>query len=294
MKLLASLKPRFKKLDSRGITHVVAPLVVLLLVAVTGTYVAVSKQADNKDLSNATTAAAKSTAKTKTGALVIYSQKGRFDSVKIQIVAADVKTHKCGGAFSDSKDYVTRKLPAKAPLKISCSAVSGNGQYALYFGKHGKFPSNYVGVNVDGGYCTFVHKDPDSTRLAAIVKGKCTGASSENDSPKKLATGMRVLPKLGTNKKTITGYVEVNSPNEDLTRVQCAGQVSVNTGANVYNLALKYARVKSGNSYCVAKINLGGASVTPGTYTLKASFPGNDYLNPVSGTATTAVTIPKS
>jgi uncharacterized protein (UPF0333 family) len=295
-----SISRHIRKLNSHGSAHLVLPLLALLLIAIGGSFVMVSNR--SKDLSTAATAAAKpaAAAKTKKGYLVIYAPKDvKKDSVKITYVGNQASTHTCGGAFTAANNYsVTKKLNSKVPLKISCAAVSGASDYQVYFGKAGSFKSGYVSVNIDGGYCTLVHVNPATTRLVAIKNGKCNGSEPALDGPEKANAVMRVLPNLNLANKKISGYVEVSVADVSLQHEQCAGQVSLTLKSTTdyapsFNLPLRYSHPANRNAYCAAKISIPLTSLNKGVIlTAYASFPGNKYLNPVSGAAANTVTTP--
>lgn len=293
---------RMKALNAKGIAHFVAPLVIVLLVGVIGTYMLVASHAATRTVDNGV----KPVTKPKNGVLVVYSEEGRYDSVKIVLTGADAKTHKCGGLFNTSVASVTKKLPTTkqadgklAPLSIKCSAIGGYGNYHVYFGKNKKFTGQNTTIDVDEGFCTLVHSDAAKTRkIAADAAGNCPGSEAEPDAATKIDVVMKTLPKLSGDKKSILGFVQVSSATEDLTMLQCTGQVlvgytSTTTGLKVNaSYSLRYVKPKTGNSYCVAQIYKLEKPLAAGEYNVNGYLGGTAYFNEAMNTA--RITIPKT
>ncbi len=294
---------RTRKLNQRGVSHLLIPLLVVVLVAVGGVYALVASHADSLN---------KKTTSTKKGVLVIYSQQGKYQSAKVQLVGTPPKGVNCGGALN-ANGFVEVKLPAlkngkAAPKKVNCAPVSGTGAYEIFYGasKQASGPQHYdyangpmVSVDVDAGYCTIVHTDASQIRKVKYDGKKCEDNLDKDEPIQKLNVSMRVLPdKIAAGKKKITGYVDLRVPSWNLQREQCAGSVTItysNGGATASQVKapIKYTQSEKwneGNGYCVAVLNL--ATSGAGTWKIDASFPGNTYLN--SNTATATATVAKA
>jgi hypothetical protein len=296
---------RLISLGSRGIAHFLAPLVLVLLVGIGGTYLLVASHADAKTGgTEAKTAPAGK--KAKTGYLVLY---GASDADQVKIVASNVdKTVKCGGTLTAAKSSVVKKIntPKNAKttprLKFACTPVNGNGQYQVYFGKDNKFTTaRYVALDVDAGYCVIVHPtvagDTSQQQVRKVSAGSNSSCNVKDPAPAvKLTPTLRVLPAYGNEKNS---YVELAVPGKDLVKGACTGQVSVHYEKDgktaTYRNALKYTKPKGiDNGYCVASITKDLASLTKAktkadldkTYTVNASFAGSVYFNSATASAT--------
>jgi hypothetical protein len=317
MKLLQTFK-KMRGLNSRGISHLVLPLAIVMLVGVTGTYMLVgSKAATNKTGGFSADSASKiEKPGKKKGYLLVYSQKGRYEQVSIRIAGAHdpntYKTHKCGGSFNNSNHSVHKKFKSSGkkfpPLKITCSAVGESALYEVYFGKNNKFIEDYTAVDVDEGYCTHVFRDASLVKKSPVDKN--TGTCQHLPDPvTKYDLDMRVLPQLTKNKKALKGFVELAlrehaDPTDPmkitgLNKHECVGEIHVTIGGSSeeldYDLPIKFVKGKKGG-YCIASLNQrftgGGKLLSPGVTTVKADFSGSVYFNPSTSTAN--ITIPKN
>jgi hypothetical protein len=256
------------------------------------------------------TANAPKPAKPKNGYIVVYSEVGVYNAVKI--VGAGLTTtplHKCGSTTytSPSATYTkawaanNRATPAASP--IACTPIGGAEAYHVYFAASRADlakATSFVSVDVNAGVCTLVHANPALTRQIPAVGSTCPGSAQEPDIPTKVNVTMRVLPQLSGNKKNAKGYVEISTPGTDLTELQCSGQVTMSYSLNGSNkgtltMPLKYVRASSStsNSYCVAKfLALSSKNLSSGNYTLTAIEAGTPYFNPVSATGTVSVPAP--
>ena len=283
MKFLHSLKSSAKRLDARGISHIIVPLAIIVVVAVGGTYAVVASHADSLARKTGGTAA-KSTKKTvpPKSYIVVYSERGAYDTIKIHALNPSGKLS-CGGTVSSSD--VSKSLPKSASgLKLSCSPTTGNEAYYVYFGKNKQISSHYVAISVSSGSCTLVHYTASLIRQVPAKGSTCVGANTEPDVPTKQGVNLTVSPKLSSNKKTIQGTISLTGTDQGLTRVECAGQVSLQHGdkatgriLGTRNFPLRF--VSQGKGLCQAKIsNLQGIEQGH-TYMLNAWFTGNAYLN---------------
>lgn len=292
---------KFFKLGSKGIAHFVAPLVIVLLVGVVGTYMVVASHAATPRHPNNGGAPGQTTKKPKKekkqpAYMVAYGQKDRFDSVKIAV--ADVP-HRvtCGGSLTKAKPQVVRKTSTK-PFR--CTPINGISQYIVYYGKSKHFGNTYVAVDVDPGFCTLVYPDPAQIRKVPAEKGKCPGGS--DTAPTKVDVAVSVNPSASSNGKSVKGYINVVAA-EGVTRKQCSGDVMVtfkNTKTNeskAYRNPLKYVgdkRYNGGTPYCVATLaqDLKNAPkfLTKGTtYSVTAQYGGSIYFNAGSGSGSFTV-----
>lgn len=279
-----------RRLNSAGVSHLLLPLVAVLVVAIAGTFAAVANRAsDTATVDSAALTAATGSAKSKSY-LLVYGEDGRYTYANIKLVGTAVP-HKCGKKLAENAS-VTKKIPKGRALKLNCAPVGDGGKYEVTFMKSktvtAKSPT--VTVDIDSDYCTYVHRDASKIRKVAVAaNGTCDAPDA--DKATQVTTTMRVLPNMDATKKSFKGYVEISAA-EGLTKAQCAGQVSVAvTGprkAN-YNLPLKYSKAKAGENkgegYCVAKLKkyrLAAGEVA----TVSAAFKGTAYLGASDGQAT--------
>lgn len=295
--------------DNRGISHVVLPLLLVIGAAVVGTF---TMGASHANPAPKTAGANQSKSNTpKYGRLLIYSSGGTYDSVKIVPGNTDPSAPQCSGAKGAvvknfKVTHATRAGGVSAvathpPLDLRCNGINGAASYQVFFGNKHEFGKVYVAVDVDPGYCVFVHANPSQIRKVPMTKGNCGDKTRESDPTERVATVMQILPKIAANKHSIAGYAAISSPGQDLNRSQCTGQVTVayhnataKTDADVaYNAPLKFVHNKKvANDYCVAVLNtnLVGHKVLPaGTWNITANFPGTPYLAPAAATGSLAL-----
>lgn len=310
---LQFFRPISKPLGARGAIHLAAPLLVVVLIAVVGTFFLVSSNANRLQSTDKTTSSQGK--KVKKGYILAYSQEGRFNQVKIVASNTSAKGYKCGSfTFDENRKSTIRRLPkgeqAKkgVPLKIACTPTQDVGHYKLYFGKDGFFKEdNPVPVDVDSEICSLVHFDPTQVRKINAEKGNCK-PSGEQDTPKKLDASIRVLPQLSKNKKSIAGFVEISVPAEGVTKAQCSGTVMVTfwqvtptaeAKKGPFAHTVKFVKAnpaKNLKGYCVAGLsgdNLKGYVNPGGTYDVVASYKGSKFFNPAAD-VTARITIPTS
>jgi hypothetical protein len=263
-----------KQLNSRGFSHVLALMLVVMVVAVGGTFSLVASKAATTD--NATASVVKQP-KVKKGHLLIYSQNGRYDSTKIEVYG-NTKARKCGGQLGINGSTV-KKLRKAGPVKVSCEPVAGDEGYRIYFGNNKKFASaDFVTVDVNSETCHLIHKDVKDVRSVPAVNGSCSSQDGDT-TPAKLGLTMRVLPELKLGK--VKGFVEMSVPGTDLNKNMCTGQVTVSfsPGNSSYALPIKYAKPSGNNTngYCVAKLK--SSKLNHGKHTITASYAGSPYFN---------------
>jgi hypothetical protein len=269
------------KLNARGIAHFVAPLAIVVAVGLIGTFMLVASNANSLS---------------RKGYIVVYSDKGTYDSVKINLYGADKTKHRCGGTWNASGEVI-KNLPGakKASDKsnfpptspISCTPIGGNAAYEITFGKNRDFTNGpLVRIDVDKGYCTLVFAAANKIDKVQYKNGCPT---NKRDVPTPVDSSVRLLPATNKAKTNLTGFVEFALPGQNVTRAQCTGVVNLKTShessaPKTLQLPLKYVgenKSKKIKSYCVAKIHLGTAKLKAGTYKIVADFPGNPYFNPV-------------
>lgn len=318
---------RILKLNNRGISHVIVPLVVVVGLAVAGTYSVVASHAASKT-KDQTLSSAKPK-HVKTGYLVVYNG-GNHDNVKITLVNADKKDYKCGGSFNNDNYLVkhfsnngyravgTTKVFTYKPMKLKCSPIHGDSSYRIAFSINDNYGEGYQAVDVDAGYCTIVHPDASLTRKVQVdAKGSCgTELKAEDAAAKatpveKIGTSVSVLVDKNIKlKKGLSGYIAVGDPNKAVTKNMCTGQVNVSVNSPVNpsvaiastNLPLKFYQpvatgphkewIQPGKAICVAKMTHIFKSLDAGTYVVTATEAGTNFFKPSGNTAT--VTIPKA
>lgn len=274
------------KLGQRGMSHVVLPLLVVVGLAVGGTFALVSSHAATKK------------ADVTKGYMQIYGD-SNYDSVKITRVSTDAN-HKCTGMTSTSNSVV-KKVSTKKPIKVACTRVAGDSAYEVAYGKAGKFDTNATqAVDIDGGFCSKIHVDPAlNSKTAGTCKADPKAAQAKVDAE------IKVLPSYDAKTRAVTGYVSVALPGKDVERSQCTGQVVLTIAyvnphpapvSKTVKLPLKLAKDKKAeHTSCAAKIRAikdknflkGGEA-----YTITANFGGNRAFN--AGSASTTVTLPKT
>ncbi len=318
--------PKLKKLNGRGISHVILPLLIVVAVGVTGTYLLVASHAASPrphGISIGNTAKASP----KNGILVVFSQNGDYNRAEISVEGGAPKDYTCGtklsamNAFNETNAAVVKigQPTAKKPgySAYTCTPTSGSAQYRVKFGFNtiavdggvkitnkdtpGSGPNLIlpgVAVDIDAGTCTFVHANGETTKVPNNPKG-CNGDYTE----KPMTAVVTVLPdayKAGSTK--ITGYVNVTVPKKDLTREQCGASVRVDdaysngtTKANSYSLPLRYvkdAKLNGGNGYCVIKLAtpIGKTRTQAQVVSITANLIANRYFSVASAGA--SVTLP--
>ena len=295
--------PSLKRLDSRGAGHLLLPLVVVMALAVGGTYMMVASHANP-----ATNLAAAKVTKTpkykpvtgKKGYLVIYSEQGSYAKAKITLTKNPGSTeyYTCAG-INKNKTETTVGL-TKSRKQLPCTSTHDVAKYNVSFAKDRK-SNGYgpvQGVDVDAGYCTLVYPDPTKSVKVAQTNGKCPTAP---DNVTKQDVSMRTLLTVSKNKKAIgSTYIEVK-PVNGASKQMCTGSLKLTVtredGAvakSTPSYPLKFVGSNAnGAAYCTAHFSTltAGNFVKPGhTYTVTAYFPGNVYLN--GGSSTSSIAIP--
>lgn len=299
----------FNRLDSRGVSHIILPLSVIVLLAIGGTFMMVAKN-QSKDLSGATTAAksvaiGEITAKAPgEGTLVLSSPRAQFSAAKILPVNSNSTKPTCKAPKDASGGYVVSftkdKNGVSKPKHVKCSAIGNAESYHVYYGVKvkGKFSArvggDYVAVDVDKNTCTVVRpKIPLNTSIvtkAEPVKKKCDATAGMSDAPTPVAIEMRITqPSLTNSKKSIKGYVEIkDASGSSLSQAQCtsgnivmtvtgkdAKGAAVNTTAK---LPLKYV-ANHNPTYCASNYQINTKShVACQEYTATAGYAGTEYL----------------
>lgn len=315
MKVNLSLA-KYARLDDRGVAHFLLPLLVIVVVALAGAYMVVSSNANPAKPTAKTVATAKKKAKKETGYLVVYGSAARYRTTKVVLTGSN-QTENCISQLSPQKNAsVSKVIPSvessTGHRKFKCTAIGGTAAYLVYYGNEGKYkPTNYVTADVDAGYCTIVHPvfaEDEAANAMKMRKVPITGKDGcgpdENVPVTKQDLAFAINPALSSNKKGLTGNISLSIPEDSFNRAQCAGQVTVtytrNDGQKVtFNHPIKFVKQEKEprDGYCIASLSGDGKSVKGflkkgATYTVDASFPGNLYFNPVSGTARETVTIP--
>jgi hypothetical protein len=299
------LKPRLisniKRLNSQGISHLLVPLVVALVVGVGGTYMLVASHADPiRDSGPGGTAAPSDLnmqVVPEAGAVAANGDKSIAGRVNLRAVDSS------GGHVSLSRSMCTGKV------KVTYGGPDVITTYRLRFVAPKKAPQDY-------GYCTAILgstlsvevKSGRTVHITADFKGnkylKDKKATTDFVMPGRQDMTVTVLPELSKDKKSITGVVEVKpSAGGYFSKTQCLREAN-NPATHksqgplivTYQLhpivpgnilpkmptaqSLKY--VIPGNDaasapYCIGKISLHG--VKPGqTYTVTANLTATPYM----------------
>jgi len=312
---LSQLKRR--PLGERGMAHFAAPLFVVLLVGLVGTYMLVA--------SHAATHKPPAGTNSNTGVLVLFSQDGAYNRAQISLEGVAPKGYKCDKALTSvnivgetNKVFVKIGQPTAKKAGYSafaCTPTAGSAQYRVQFGNNidpvtlkvtnKETPSHSpqltlpgVVADIDAGYCTFVHAD-GATRKVPNNLNSCNGSYNPEDPPRPLDVSLRSLPALSTNKKKLGGFADVGATGKDLARHKCSGTVHVVTSSTnaktklaAYDLSLKYTKdshYNDGNAYCVVKLknvtipNRGSDQ----TITVTVTLPKTTNLNPAGPVSAT-------
>lgn len=218
-------------------------------------------------------AAKPSTKKSSKGYLVVYSEQGKYSSATL----TSNGNVKCSGAPVNKATGNAIINLSKKGKKLICDATSGSQKYTI----------SYLGgpttvVDVDAGYCVLAHANPAKTRKVT-AKGSTCESDAKNDTVTKVGSTITVKPELAKNKKSVTGYVDINGFGA-IAKIMCSGQVNLelkdasNKVVQKKTVPVKYTKPANGSAYCVAKYTL--SKTTQGqTYTVQASFAGNKFFN---------------
>jgi len=327
------LLSKFTKLDSRGVSHLLLPLLVVAAVGVVGAYMVVGSHADAKPKKN-TAKAASSTFKPnpKRGFIVIFNDNTTVVAkdawVKVQNTTA--KDHTCSGsglsksagAQQFGSDFAVKLKTIKANSKttfatpIQCDPIGGSAFYTVNYGYYSVgtatgvtvlnsaktgasvVKSASVNVNVNAGYCTFVHPG-GQVRIVADNANGCNGTDGEVTTP--IWPDTMALTGLANKGKTITGYVDVRVANQDLGREACSGTVAINASNGKHSVnqsrPMTFAKDKfnGGNGRCVVKLSIPlqkNSGDWAGDWTIKANLSNSPYLQPSSASDTVKVVEP--
>ncbi len=174
------LKSFLKPLNRRGIAHFMAPLLIIVLIAIGGTAAMVASHADS----------------TSGSLMVLFSSGGTYDKAKISLQGNPQIKHKCGTSFNkdgSGKSLISIPAPShsKAGIKpLACTPTGTGVIYAVTFGKAGSdgtvaWQPSAVMVDIDTSMCTFVHADGNANKVSN-ASGKCndTAKTDPTDAPK--------------------------------------------------------------------------------------------------------------
>jgi hypothetical protein len=274
------------KLNSKGIAHVIVPMLVIVGVGIAGAGAMVATHAASK--------------KAPTGYLVVYSNGFTYQKVNINIVGQSGKGKFCGSTF-DSKGFATKDLTSAhysndivRPTRFRCSATSGTGKYDItYINVAGGAPNVTVAVDVNANQCTIVHPNAALTALRDFKNGKCQSLPDDEDKAPIIPALIKVLP--NPNKKAFSGYVAVVSDTTDLKKFQCTGSIKVTvtptaagSSSSSYDFPLKFVGKKTGgpHDYCVATLTMPKTvSYTAGEYLIAAQLSGSKFFTAAPASA---------
>lgn len=293
MKLSRFLSNKRPVLGEKGIAHFFVPLLAIVLIAIVGTFMVVSSNAN--PISTKKSAAKKETAsKIGKGYLFVYGDgNSDYTGVQIQALNLDTKTQSCGPAWRSG--VIQKKFPEPkvagdnwrvTPAKFNCSATNGTELYSVNYMKGKTVVATNIAVDIDAGYCTAVNTDGSQVKVKYNKKENACGSVNVKKITKATPS---ILVKLASssNGKNITGWVDFQAP--AVTKRKCTGQfkitvASVSGVAATRNLPLKYVNVKDKPAYCVAKINISGLKQNV-DYNVRADFAGSIFFHPAANGA---------
>lgn len=282
---LSQLKRR--PLGERGIAHFAAPLFIVLLVGLVGTYMLVASHAG---------------APKSEGQLIVYGGVD-YTGFDVQAVNLNTNTHSCRAKWSDAgKLAVPKKLPKPTLNKgttppsytvgsvvLHCTPTKGLESYHIQYMTGAVTNYTEIAVDVDANACTYVHPDGRQEK-SALTNGKCGYV----DIQKITARDAHIQVKLTAAKNKITGWVDFTSVDAHklITKDQCTGQVAVTltkapaTVVDTVNLPLKFVPATKAPkpvvpAYCVAKLNFTGLKKAT-LYNVTANFAGSAFFNPTA------------
>jgi hypothetical protein len=290
---------KLKRLDSRGVSHLLLPMVVVMALAVGGTYMLVASRANPVDLSAA--AVKKPVANKKTGYLVVYNSDGVTESAKAKVTASGTnspgKSFACKGVSQANPVIRFNKSGNKV---LVCSPTDNTAKYNISYSNAGGSYNAPFAVDVDAGYCTMVYPNPSMTAKVLLAKGnRCPSVPA---AIVKKDVGVRVLldtPKKGAKK--LSGFVEISPGGQPVSKNWCSGSLALNVldanGATVSSntYAVKYVgsgtpsakKFHNGVSYCVVKFTSAGSGKLKAgqSYSASAHYSGDAYFNPSDGSS---------
>ncbi|MDL2362842.1 MAG: hypothetical protein QFB86_00475 [Patescibacteria group bacterium] len=289
------------RLTAAGITHAIIPIVIILVVAVGGTFMLVASHADSQ---------------LPTGKLVIYgtptyqlaaigvsNQDGApIKKGAVQGVVDSTHAYCAGKKLRSGYRYV--RISADQPTEVVCTASS----LTLFFLQKGEKVTGDAAFSrqapsVTTGYCTYVSPEGISKIAKMDEASNCPDAASIRAQHKKLSVDLKAqyISDSGRAGPIVIGdgytqLIELSVPPQVLdynpttkpravtvTPPMCAGQVRifhVGAGDPGRNYSIRYnARTKT----CYYKQHVSAvtsAKLKPIRETLRLEFPGNDYLLP--------------
>lgn len=203
---------KLKPLNGRGMSHLMVPLVIVLTIAVGGTFMMVSSKAETPPNPGGLSAPAELAATDKkknkkpkidpnTSKLLIYSAAGTFKDGSVKVVTGPkdgkVVAAKCGRA-PKAVNGVIKKTPAMKknkfnfsdkkdskgvyyPIILVCQdPVAGNDLSVIYSSKKmnkAKFSFTPVSLTGRKNECVFVHVKSVSDRQVSFAGGDCKNKS---------------------------------------------------------------------------------------------------------------------
>ena len=286
-----------KPLNSVGISHIMIPLLVVMLVAVGGTFLLVSSHA--------------ATTKSKNGVIVINNgEQTDYKYVRIQEVNPNNTKHTCAGkTFGKSSNFVVKKLNTPdsttalvAPLQFTCSAIGGNTIYNVTYSEDNDFTTTVSedktnAVDIDEGWCTSVNPDANQTTKTKADNGKCAAPNTKipardiivgfGDTGNGSEKGLSVLDK----GNYINGLVSFKADGHNITQSACTGQAyviytSTTPGAAAippvaFPLKWDNPKAKGLKSFCVIKLTQLKTPLAAGAYKVTVKYAGSKLLNPL-------------
>lgn len=239
--------------------------------------------------------------------MLLYSEKGTFSRVKIQLTGSTVDKV-CGGTLNAANSYsYTKKLAKNRPLRLKCNAVGGssNGDYyqvSFYKGTSTTPSLTIANVDLDADHpttCTTVSPHDGANKLpGACPSGGdtvhkhdvlLTGCVNSGNTCSAAPTG------LGIHKR-ISGHASINlasndwTGNANMSKYFCHGTVSMQykDSANrvpakgTFKGTLHYHVASSANpsSHCTVKFKHAADLNSATQYTVSVSLPSTTYFNP--------------
>ena len=291
-------KHRLSKLNQEGILHILPVIIIILLVAIAGTFYLVSSKAEQ----------AGSTRPSNT--FLVYSAGGKYRSVTISTYTED--NARCGKSDINDKQSAIYKFKKKngkwQPIVIKCYFLSNSAAtknrtlYQFRFNKDAKHPdsartdSEVSKSNADN--CVFVH-DYGITKVVSRINGDKSPCKSQSDedivikSDSVISINSYTIKNYQVESNLDFGVKPKNMPSgteyESASKQECQGYISerfLSNGKEVarpWTTRLKYDTQSNTCNYTggsKAKIEM-FRGMTPKDYkvTVEVKFSGNKYVN---------------
>lgn len=292
------IRSKFSKLNQKGVLHILPVIIIVLAVAIAGTFYLVSSKAEQAN------------SKPPSNTFLLYSAGGKYRS--ITIYTYDNNVGRCGKSDINNNQSATYKFKKKhgkwMPIVINCYYISSNTGYSkdrtLYtfnFNKDSKhIASSVINSEVSRfspNNCVYAH-DYGITKVVNRKNGEKSPCNSQSDEDLVIKTDSLLMVNAFTIKNYQVDYgyqfglkpknLPANKVYEDASKQECQGYVSTrflkngsdvatrNTARLKYDSSTKSCSAPSGNYKFQAY-----PGKTPKDYkvTVEVKFSGNKYVN---------------